>query len=65
MGNGSLQYKNEEPQRVEGLPRICRIATGYYHVAALAEDGQWFLWGCNEQLQLAPSLPDLQILGCC
>ena len=58
MGNGGLQYKNQEPQKVGSLPRISRIATGYYHLAALAEDGQWFVWGCNEQLQLAPSLQD-------
>lgn len=61
MGNGSLQYKNEKPQRVDSLPRICRIATGYYHIAALAENGEWFFWGCNEQLQLASSIADPQI----
>ena len=61
MGNGGLQYKNEKPQRVDGLPRICRIATGYYHMAALAENGEWFFWGCNEQLQLASSIADPQI----
>mmetsp|Transcript_79608 Transcript_79608/g.234120 ORF Transcript_79608/g.234120 Transcript_79608/m.234120 type:complete len:452 (-) Transcript_79608:91-1446(-) len=52
MGDGSLDYKNAEPRRVAGLPKISRISTGYYHVAALSEEGEWYVWGCNEQAQL-------------
>ncbi|CAE8622443.1 unnamed protein product [Polarella glacialis] len=62
MGDGGLKYANPAPQRVAGLPRIQQLASGYYHSAALAEDGEWYVWGCNEQGQLAPnSLDEVQL----
>lgn len=52
MGNGTLDYKNAAAVEVPGLPRVARVASGYYHTAALTEDGECFVWGCNEQGQL-------------
>eukprot|EP00445_Apocalathium_hangoei_P016995 CAMPEP_0203900928 /NCGR_PEP_ID=MMETSP0359-20131031/43145_1 /ASSEMBLY_ACC=CAM_ASM_000338 /TAXON_ID=268821 /ORGANISM="Scrippsiella Hangoei, Strain SHTV-5" /LENGTH=471 /DNA_ID=CAMNT_0050824501 /DNA_START=20 /DNA_END=1435 /DNA_ORIENTATION=+ len=56
MGDGGLQYKNTAPKRLSGVPRIEKVAGGYYHNAALGEDGEWYAWGCNEQGQLGPRL---------
>lgn len=53
MGDSSLRYKNPEPARVAGIPvPVQSVASGYYHNAALTEDGRTFVWGCNEQGQL-------------
>ncbi|CAK0811947.1 unnamed protein product, partial [Prorocentrum cordatum] len=30
---------------------------GHYHTAALGEDGEWYVWGCNEQGQLGSGRP--------
>lgn len=52
MGDGGLTYKNPEPRRVQGIPRVQRVSGGYYHNAALTEDDELYVWGCNEQGQL-------------
>lgn len=55
MGNGGLKYNNPEPLKVTGIPsRVEKLGGGYYHNAALTEDRQCYVWGCNEQLQLGP-----------
>eukprot|EP00927_Polykrikos_kofoidii_P032608 TRINITY_DN27723_c0_g1_i1.p1 TRINITY_DN27723_c0_g1~~TRINITY_DN27723_c0_g1_i1.p1 ORF type:complete len:439 (+),score=29.86 TRINITY_DN27723_c0_g1_i1:63-1379(+) len=63
MGNGGLQPKNHVPLRIEGLPKVRKLATGYYHIFALSEDGQCFAWGCNEQGQLGGVADQLQVLS--
>eukprot|EP00928_Gymnodinium_smaydae_P070866 TRINITY_DN54615_c0_g1_i1.p1 TRINITY_DN54615_c0_g1~~TRINITY_DN54615_c0_g1_i1.p1 ORF type:complete len:481 (+),score=55.98 TRINITY_DN54615_c0_g1_i1:118-1443(+) len=52
MANGGLEYKNVVPLRIDSLPRVQKLSTGYYHNAALSDDGEWYVWGCNEQEQL-------------
>lgn len=55
MGNDTLEYKNKQAIPLAGVPRIQRLAAGYYHNAALGDDGEWYVWGCNETCQLGVS----------
>eukprot|EP00929_Paragymnodinium_shiwhaense_P042292 TRINITY_DN21904_c0_g1_i1.p1 TRINITY_DN21904_c0_g1~~TRINITY_DN21904_c0_g1_i1.p1 ORF type:complete len:440 (+),score=55.13 TRINITY_DN21904_c0_g1_i1:78-1397(+) len=53
MGNDSLRYTNPQHAKVTGLPdQVRAVSGGYYHNAALTQDGKCYVWGCNEQCQL-------------
>ena len=59
LGDGTRSPHRAAPTKVEPLPQIVQLQTGYFRTCAVSHDGALWCWGINRDGQLAdPSLDE-------
>jgi alpha-tubulin suppressor-like RCC1 family protein len=57
LGQGSIFFSNNIPERVDGLNSVKNLTVGGYHTCALLDDNSVACWGYNKYGQLGSAIP--------